>query len=193
MILGITGGIGSGKSMAADILKEEAGFAVFRTDDIARRLMEEDGELKEKLRREFGSRIFDADGRLNRKEYAAVIYSDPEKRRVSDSIVHPAVWAKTEELTGEQRKLYGDSVKAVVETALPGIEFRKISDTVWAVDADEDVRLKRLQETRGYTREYAETVIRQQPGREIYLRFADRIIRNNGTLPELKEMILGAL
>lgn len=184
MILGITGGIGSGKSLVTDHLSEKYGFTAIKTDDLAREMMNSDKGLMKKLKNAFGSEIYGKDGKLNRELYAKLIYSDKENRLKSDSIVHPAVWERVKELTssGTDKK---EGRNYTVETALPGSMLRTVCSEVWHVQSEHEVRIERLMLNRGYTREYAESVIRGQISEEEYSKSADIIIRNNATVEEL--------
>ena len=193
MILGLTGGIGSGKSLVTEILQTEYGFHVIRTDAVAAEMMVSDENLKEQLKKAFGNEIYDPDGTLNRKKYAELIYGVPGMRELSDSIVHPAVWQETKRQIGEIRNAAGQDADIAVETALPGDSLGKICDTVWHISADAEIRTMRLMETRNYSREYAEAVMKRQLPEERYGKIADRVIMNNGSVEELREEIRGLL
>ncbi|HCB47151.1 MAG TPA: dephospho-CoA kinase, partial [Algoriphagus sp.] len=89
-LVGITGGIGSGKSTVAKIF-EILGIPVYYADDKAKSLMNHDSELKEQIIQEFGEESYNSEGDLNRKYLASTVFSDPEKVKKINSLVHPAV------------------------------------------------------------------------------------------------------
>jgi len=186
MILGLTGGIGSGKSLVSEILEKEYGFYVIQTDKVAADIMITDTALVCRLKQAFGKDIYLPDGTLNKTRYAEIIYSDRKMQTLSDEIVHPAVWVET---AGMIRRIKGEYGSILVETALPGKNLKKLCDLVWHVSADENIRMIRLMETRNYPRGYAESVMKRQPSEDAYSVLADRVIRNNGTVEELREEI----
>lgn len=184
MILGITGGIGSGKSLVTDHLSEKYGFTAVKTDDLARTMMNSDEELKKKLKETFGPDIYGRDGKLNREVYTSVIHSKEENRLKSDRIVHPAVWAQVRKLISPGMNTT-DRRNFAVETALPGSELRRICTEVWHVHSDPEVRIGRIMLSRGYTRDFSESVIRGQISEEEYKKIADVIITNDSTVDRL--------
>ena len=183
MILGITGGIGSGKSTAADILKNEYGFLWISTDCVASELMNSDACCREQLSGAFGPAIYLEDGTLDKARFREVLYRSDENRALSDSIVHPLVWKKVNELCADPEEQY------LVETALPSDTLRKFCDKVWVISAAKEVRIERLMKNRGYTREYAENIISKQMPEEEICAFADTVIDNSLGYDELKEKI----
>lgn len=184
MILGITGGIGSGKSLVTDYLSEKYCFTAVKTDDLAREMMNNDPCLKQKLMQVFGKEIYMDDGRLDKTVYANIIHSDKENRLKSDRIVHPAVWTRVKELTVDGTSA-GNRRNYAVETALPGEKLQRICSEVWYVHSDPEVRIERLMLNRGYARAYSESVIRGQISEEEYRKTATVVINNNTTVEEL--------
>ena len=181
MILGIIGGIGSGKSTAADILKNEYGYTVIGTDDTAKELMNTDPECRAKLQEAFGEQIFRVDGTIDKEEYRKVLYSSEENKKISDAIVHPLVWKRIRDIIGKApEKNY------VIETALPGKEFSLLCDIIWVITANTDVRVQRLMQNRGYSEEYARTVIEKQLSDEEMTAIGDLVIDNSGSFEELR-------
>jgi len=185
MILGLTGGIGSGKSKAAGILTREFGFRALQTDHIAQQIMREDPLIREKLINAFGKEIYQEDGSLNKQLYASRIYSDPEKKKLSDAIIHPAVWKEVR----RQIEAEPHGTNIVVETALPGPELSAICDKIALVETKRSIRISRLMENRGYTREYAESILNNQKDDSWYRNHSDLIIHNDRGIDELREEV----
>lgn len=185
MIIGITGGIGSGKSLVTDYLSNKYGFLSIKTDDLAREMMNSEVHLKTNLIHAFGNSIYGIDGKLDKAVYASIIHSDPSMREKSDQIVHPAVWNKVRQLTADGKDKEDTKIRYAVETALPGSSLKKLCDELWYVHSNTDVRIQRLMVNRSYTREYAEAVIKGQISEDAYTSLADRIIENNSTLEDL--------
>lgn len=193
MIIGLTGGIGSGKSQAAELLEKEFSFSVIQTDRVASEMMNGNEAMKHRLKEAFGEEIYLPDGTLDRKRYAEILYRDPENQKRSDRIVHPAVWEETERRIRTIRENSGNDRNIAVETALPGKQLKQICDRVWHIGTDRETRIGRLMKTRNYSREYAETVMAKQPREEDYLQIADKVIPNNGTVSDLREEIRALL
>ena len=183
MIIGITGGIGSGKSAVAVFLSEAYGFVHISSDEVAKDLMASDQEMIAELKNAFGSDIYRENGELNRQKYAEAIYKSEEKRRLSDRIVHPRVWEHIKSIASSKDTCY------VVETALPGDSFREFCDEIWFVFVDKETRIRRLAEGRGYERAYAESVIRSQQPDEYFRSFSDAEIDNSGSFEKTEEII----
>ena len=193
MILGMTGGVGSGKSTVSGFLEKEYGFVFIGTDDVAKDMMRNDEALKKELKKAFGESIYRQCGELDKKEYARIIYQNEENLRRSNEIVHPAVWAKVQEMILKKR------VEAVlrnekepdflVETALPGETFKEFCDELWFVKTEKEARIARLMTSRGYTREYALSIIENQQPDSFFENLSDVVIENSGTPSETYEQV----
>jgi len=182
-MIGLVGGIGAGKSTVAEILQKEYGYVLLKTDDLAKELYEPDGPAYGPLIEAFGERILGPDGRIDRTRFAAVLHSSDENRKKSDKIVHPLVFDRAEACGRELEK---EGRKVLVETALPSERFLSMCERVLCVYADRDVRINRLVSDRGYSREYAETVMDSQLSDETFFSMADTIIDNSGSEEETR-------
>ena len=188
MVLGITGSIGSGKSTAADILTKEYGFIPIGTDELAKQIMNENNQCRRLLKDAFGPEIYGPDEKIDKENYKKTIFCSDRNRNISDSIVHPLVWEAVKEIIdGGPEKDY------LVETAVPGDSFCDICDRILLVTADKDTRVKRLMKNRGYSREYAESVISGQKSEKELESMADIVIDNSGGTEELRENIRKAV
>lgn len=185
-VLGITGGIGSGKSMVLALLSKQYGYQVLRTDEIAKELMDSEGPCREALLEAFGRRILSEEGGIDRAAYGRLIYGDPEMRRRSDAIVHPAVWKEVEK---RLQGIRAEGRRAAVETALPGEEFRRLCDRIWYVFSPRPVRMNRLMGDRGYSFERCLEIMGQQMAEDGYAAYADVVIDNGRSFEETEGQI----
>lgn len=145
--VGITGGIGSGKSTVCDILAE-FGVAVYDSDSRAKRLMNEDNTLRERLAERFGSEVYCAEG-LNRRYLAERVFGDPEELKALNAIVHPAVMDDFDRWALEQEGSY-----VVLESAiLFEASLDRRVDVSVAVMAPEELRIERAMQRDGAQRE----------------------------------------
>lgn len=183
MIIGVTGGVGSGKSTAISHVSELYDALVLRTDDIAKELMT-DPKLLEQLEAAMGRSIRDRDGLLDKKLYGDLIYSSERMAAISDSIVHPAVWDYVRERAGEESS---KGRLVLVESALPGKELSDICDHILVLTAGDRARLSRLAKERGYSSERYEDIKERQLSQEAFEALGDVIIRNDGTIEEMKK------
>ena len=185
MILGITGGIGSGKSTVTDVLKNRYGFHILKTDDMAKELELPGHIVYERLKEEFGEGILtQKDGPIDKEAFAALIYSDDDALEKANGIIHPAVWAEVGRLTEDCKGNMLTGPHAAVETALPNDYFENLCDQIWYIHADREVRIKRLMEDRGYTYEKSVGIILNQMSEEAFRSMADEVIDNSLPIEE---------
>lgn len=187
-ILGVTGGVGSGKSRVLDLLKEEYGFYLIQADQVAKSLMEPGMECYRAVVKYLGQSILKEDGSIDRPAMADLIFGDPVKRQRIDELTHPLAWSKTLE---EAKACPGSRV--VIEAAVPSKEFRDNCNEMWYVYTSEEARAARLMENRGYTREKTRRIMENQAGEAFFRSFADVVIDNNGSLEETKLQVERAL
>lgn len=184
-VIGITGGIGSGKTTVADILSE-AGIKVISADQISRRVTEKDGIAIPELEETFGEE-FIKDGALDRKLTSSLVFQDRKALDLLNRIVHRHVLA---EMGEELDRLEEKRVKVVaLDVPIPVKRgFLDHSDVVFAVWSDDENRLKRLAK-RGLSRSDALQRIAMQMSREEYREIADAEILNNGGMDDLRQQI----
>ena len=190
MVIGITGGIGSGKSTITDILRDKYGYRILLTDDMAKELEEPGQKVYQELVRAFGEKILEpsADGiekqapKIDKAAFASLIYQDAGAKTKAEQIIHPATWSWCEDIIREEQER--GEAKVVVESALPCERYRKMCDEIWFVYTREEVRIRRLMESRGYSLEKCESIIDGQLSDEAFIGFADYIIDNSGSFEE---------
>ena len=183
-VLGITGGIGSGKSTVMEMLKNRYGAVVLLADDIGHTAMDKDTVTFRQMTEAFGKEILDADGNIDRNILSGILMSSEEKLAIQNSIVHPYVIDKINEAIAEC-KSNGIKLVAVESAILYEAGCDALCDEVWYVAADTDVRVKRLIKDRGYTKEKAYAFIQKQKPDEYFFARCSRVIYNNDDIENL--------
>jgi dephospho-CoA kinase len=189
-LIGLTGGIASGKSVVGARLKE-LGAVHVDADVLAREVVEPGEEALAAIEREFGASVISADGTLNRPALGAIIFSDPAKREALNAITHPAIWKRAEQLFGEAVAADPDAIIVYdVPLLVEASDDRPIRfDTIVVTHAEASVRASRLRELRGLTDDEAAKRIASQASDEERLAIADVVIDTNGTLDETLEQV----
>ncbi|MEE3393298.1 MAG: dephospho-CoA kinase [Lachnospiraceae bacterium] len=189
-VIGLTGGVGSGKTLAAEYINELTGAQLIISDDIGKEVMSGGTECTRRIINTFGSEIAPA-GIIDRKALADVVFKDPGKKRMLEEIVHPAVKKYIKEFIDERKDKKG---LIVLESAILRESHADIfCDEIWYIHADAASRTTRLQESRGYTQEKALSIMDKQSSDEEFMSQADRVIENPGKKEELKENLKMAL
>lgn len=183
-ILGLTGGVGSGKSRILRLLDTEYGFHVIQADQVAKALMEPGMDCYSAVVEYLGPSIINEDGSINRLVMAEQIFSDPAKRRGVDTLTHPLVWEACFFQAIEAQK---DCV--VIEAAIPSKQFRDNCDEMWYVYTSRENRIARLEAGRGYGEGKTLKIMDSQVPEEVYRSFSDVVIDNNGTVEDTKVQI----
>lgn len=184
MVLGVCGGVGSGKSFVIEYLEKQGAFVIL-SDEVAKRISEEEGPALEKIRELFkDDNVLTSDGRMDRAKVAALIFNDEKKKNALNDILHPAT--KDEIIRQiEEVKLAEPDRLILLESAIffeTGCD--KLVDKVLFVYADEDVRIKRLMDGRGYTEEKCRAIMAKQMSSDELKERCDYVVNNSGTLEE---------
>ena len=181
--VGLTGGIGAGKSAVADLL-EEHGAVLIDADRIAREVVEPGGPAYQPLIDRFGPAIVDAEARIDRPALAAVVFSDSEALADLNAITHPAIGT---EMARRKEAAAGTDAVVVLDIPLLKAAHRETMslDAVVVVDAPVETALARLVEIRGMAREDAEARMASQASREERLSGADFVVDNSKDLEHL--------
>lgn len=183
--VGLTGGIGAGKSEVSRLLVEH-GAVLIDADRIAREVVESGTPGLEAVVAEFGPEVLTEDGRLDRPRLGSIVFSDPERLAALNAIVHPLVAARAAELqdAAPDDAIVVYDVPLLVENDLAG-QY----EVVVVVDAADEIRVDRLTRLRGMSEADAKARIAAQATREDRLRVADIVIVNEGTLEELQARV----
>lgn len=187
-VIGITGGIGTGKSSVLEILKEEYDAYVVETDRLAHQLMEPGQPVYERVVSLFGNEILSEDGKIQRSILGKIVFQDRNKLQQLNHIVHPAVKEFIIQDIEEKRK--EQMVYYIIEAALL-IEdgYKAICDELWYIYASQDVRIQRLISGRGGDETKWMQVIENQSSEDFYRMHCDVVIDNSGTVENASEAI----
>jgi dephospho-CoA kinase len=180
--VGLTGGVASGKSSVAAILRE-LGATIIDGDVLAREVVERGTPGLDRVVAAFGTQILTSDGDLDRPRLGTIVFNDADRRKELEAIVHPLIferYAALEAATGPDDLVVHD-IPLLAETGRAG-EF----DAVIVVDVPDETRIERMLRDRGWTREDAESRIASQAGREDRLAIATHVIDNSGTREQLR-------
>jgi len=186
LFVGLTGGIGSGKTTVAEMLKAR-GAVVVDADELARRALEPGTRAYERVCGLFGDSVVNEDGTLNRAEIANVVFSDEEKRRALESITHPEVFrllAETVERHRDTDDIVVFDAPLIVETG-----FHEAVDMLVVVTAPVEQRIERVRRGRGMTEAEAAVRIATQADPADQESAADLIIENDGDLASLERRV----
>ncbi len=179
--IGITGGIGAGKSLIIRYIEAHYRAKVYLADDVAKQLQEPGSPAFPKLVEVLGRDVLQEDGWIDKRKMADRIYADPSLRRAVNDILHPAVREFLTEAL-ERERSEGKTELFFVEAALL-IEAGYVGflDELWYVYAAEEVRVQRLMESRGYSEEKARSIMASQLPDEEFRKYSDFVIDNSGT------------
>ena len=186
-IIGLTGGIGSGKSTVAQFLAE-MGAIVVDLDKTGHDVLESDDEVREKLIKEFGKGILTDNGEINRENLAEIVFNDDGALQKLNGIVHPAIDRVINDKLDECQR---QGVGAVVLEAAAMIEAGRapLYDEIWVTTVPESTVLERLARRTGYSGEEAKKRIRAQIASEERVQRADVVIDTDCSLDELRERV----
>ncbi len=192
-LIGITGGIGAGKTAVLSLLKELCRCRVLLADDAGNEVKLPGQPCYERLVALLGQEVLAEDGTIDRKKMAALIFSDHALLEQVNGIIHPEVKRYIlQEVQKEREK--GEADYFFVEAALL-IEcgYGAILDELWYVHADEAVRAARLKESRGYSEGKIRQIMESQLGEEEFRAHCGVVIENNGDLQETRRQLEAAL
>jgi dephospho-CoA kinase len=187
MVVGITGGMGAGKTVVARIL-EKKGFSVFSADQIAKELTATGEPLLKTIQEQFGSSSINADGSLNRAWLRSTISADPEARQKLDKIMHPAIQKRSQELI--QNALNSGSQFVFYEAPLLfEAQSHRNLDAVVCVWAEDDLRAQRVQARDNRPLQEIRKLIQSQMSQEEKKSRSQFLIENNGDLSFLEKQV----
>ena len=189
-IIGITGGIASGKSTVTEFLRQQ-GYQVIDADQVVHELQEPGGRLYQALLSTFGPAILQEDGRLDRPKLGAMIFGDPELLAQSSQIQNQIIreeLADRRDLLAETEDFFFMDLPLLFE-----LQYEDWFDQIWLVDVTKETQLSRLMTRNGLSQEEAEKRIATQLSLQEKRKRADVLIDNNGSLEETRQQIRDAL
>ena len=186
--IGITGGVGAGKSTVLDFLEEKYQAYVMKADEIGHLVMEPGQSCYEPVIALFGRQIIKNDKTIDRKMVSDVVFAHEEMRQKLDDIIHPAVKSYILDKIEEQKKA-GCTLMIVEAALLLEDHYQEFCDTIWYIHTDEEIRIRRLMENRGYTREKSVSIIASQAPETFFRENADYVVVNNGDFAQTRRQI----
>jgi dephospho-CoA kinase len=182
-LVGLTGGIGCGKSSVA-ILFKECGVTVVDSDQISHQLTDSGGEAIAAIRAEFGDEFIDSNGALDRSKMRQLAFSDSHARRRLESVLHPMIREKMlEQVRANSAETY---LLLVIPLLLEADNYRELVQRILVVDCEEETQLARTMRRSGMIEQEVRAIMAGQIAREERLKCADDIIRNDADIDSLR-------
>lgn len=184
VVIGITGGISTGKSTFSDRLRVRLRAKLFDADRAARQLVDQDPAVRDLLRQAFGGQLFFVDGNLNRVALRAIVFADREKKRALEQILHPRIrrqWATEAEQSRQSGELFLADIPLLYET-----DGETLCDRVVVVACAQEIQLQRLIARTRLPPSSALDMIHSQMPLAQKISRADHVVWNNGPLPVLE-------
>jgi len=187
LVIGLTGGIGTGKTQVSEML-EKLGAAIVNADLLGHQIYVPQSEGWREVVEVFGEEVLAPNGEIDRTKLGSIVFGDPEALKKLNAITHPKIYALADE---SLKKLSEEgSEVAVLEAALLiEAKWTPLVNEVWVTTAPEQDVVKRIQERNGFTEEAIQSRIASQMTQEERITHADVIIENEGDLTELKTKI----
>jgi len=190
-VIGLTGGIGSGKSTVTNYLTQQQ-IPVIDMDIIARQLVEPGSDGLSKIVEYFGKDIIKSDGTLHRQQLREKVFNTPSDKQKLESILHPLIHAETlfkiEHLKKQNVHYIVVAIPLLVESILKGTRPGYLED-IWVVDCPVETQINRASQRDESSMAQIQKIIEQQATREQRLHYADQVITNNGSVEQLHQQI----
>ena len=179
-VIGVTGGVGCGKSTVLRFLKENYNVCVIEADKVAHQVMEPGQEVYKNVVDEFGSQILTPEKKIDRGILGSMVFGEENREKLNrlNAITHPGVIKKIKEGLGKIKEENKVNWIVVESALLRESGFEQYCDEVWYIYADTNTRTKRLMSNRGYSRQYCENIIKKQESNEFFKENCTRIIDN---------------
>ena len=187
-LIGLTGGIGSGKTAVSDQLAK-LGAGIIDTDVIAHQITAANGAAIKSIREQFGSDYIGADGALDRAKMRTLVFSKPEAKKILEGITHPLIRQKTIEQAFELAKNGVPYLVFVVPLLLESGNWLSLIDRLVVVDCPVETQINRVMHRNNLPRAEVEKILQTQASREERLAHADFVIENQGNLDQLNEEV----
>lgn len=187
-LVGLTGGIGSGKSTVAGMFAE-LGARIVDTDLISHQLTSADGEAIDAIRASFGERYVAADGSLDREAMRTLVFANPDEKRRLEAILHPRILVQTR----QQAKSPTDAPYTLIMVPLlfESGRYRDWLQRIVTVDCSEETQIAHTIQRSRLDKTAIRAIMAQQISRSERTRLADEVIHNDGSLDDLKSQVVG--
>lgn len=203
MLIGITGGVGTGKSTVLNIMKSSYKTKLIMADNVAKSLMKPGTDCYDKIIDAFGTDIlFEVPDHqlygvsnkpiktaIDREKLSKVVFNDPEKLKTLEAIVHPEVKKEILRTVDDIYEVNPDALLLLEAALLIEQGYKDVCDELWVITADKEVRIERLMLARKYTREKCESIMANQLNEDEYLAEADFVIDNSGDIEDTVKQI----
>ena len=188
-VIGITGGVGAGKSEILKYLKEKYGAIVVEADKVGHLLMEPGGACYYSIVEKFGSSVLNGDQTINRSKLAKIVFADEALLGELNKIIHPRVKSYIVSEIAKERAYHRTKYFVVEAALLLEDHYDVICDELWYIHTDEKVRAARLKETRGYDDEKIASICANQKSPEEFRSGCQVVIDNSGDLADTQKQI----
>ena len=185
MIVGLTGGIGSGKSVAGEYFIE-LGIDVIDADHVSKNILDKNTKAKDLFIKKFGKKFLDKNNNIDRDLLRAEIFIDKDKKDLLESIIHPIVRDEITEFINKSDSIY----KIIMVPLIYETNSKDFYDKIVVIDSDENNQIERASQRDNKSRDDIMNIINNQASREQRNTIADEIILNNSTLDDLKNKII---
>lgn len=186
LIVGLTGGVASGKTAVSQVLKEEGAY-IIDADQIARELVQPHKPAWNELIRAFGKEILQEDGFIHRKKLADKVFADPKKRKLLNQILHPRIKEEMDRRTKEIGQKDSEAIVVIDAPLIVELGDHREMDKLIVVASTQTQQIERLKERDGIGPEEALRILSSQMPVEEKVNLADFVIRNEGSLEETKK------
>lgn len=186
ILIGVTGGVGCGKSTVVEYIKNKYGASIYKADDVGREIMNIGEDAYLSIVKEFGDEILLTDKNIDRNKLATIVFNDEAKLEKLNSIIHPAVEKEImdniyNEYVWEGQKLFVIEAALLIEAG-----YKDVCSEIWYIYADVDTRVERLMSSRGYTKDKCLEIISNQLTDEEFRENSDFILENVKDLDNTK-------
>jgi dephospho-CoA kinase len=185
LIVGLTGGVASGKTAVSQVFKEEGAY-IIDADQIARELVQPHQLAWNELIRAFGQEILQEDGSIHRKKLADKVFADPKERKLLNQVLHPRIKEEMDRRTREIGQKDSEAIVVIDAALLVELGDHQGMDRVIVVTSTERQQIQRLKDRDGADQEEARKILSSQMAPEEKLKVADFVIRNEGSLDEVR-------
>ena len=183
-LIGVTGGVGAGKSQILAYIKEHYKCGIYLADEVAHLVKRKGEACYYELVELLGEDILLEDGEINKSAMASKIFADDELLERVNEIVHPQVRIYLENRVKEARESNEIELMFIEAALLIEAGYKEFVDELWYIYADADVRKERLMQSRGYSEEKIAQIMEAQLSEEIFRKECDFVINNSGTLAD---------
>lgn len=190
-VIGITGGVGSGKSAVLEAIREACKCEIIIADEVAHELEKKGHRCYDKLKKLLGDEILDTQGEIDKKKMAAMIFAKDSLLEEVNAIIHPEVKCYIKEKIEKAAREKKIDFLFIEAALLIEDGYKEICDELWYIWVKEEIRIQRLVVSRGYSLEKIRQIMDNQLSEEQFRTNCDKVIDNNGDLEATRKQIIG--